>query len=657
LIDTGLIVQLKWGTEVNPYLNRLMIRGPDQFYGRKRELGYILARIGAERPQSVSIVGERRMGKSSLLFHLTTRKAQEEFLPGKQPLGLVFLDFQQLRNITLDDFFGLICPSIQRLCPEHPDFGPPGYGAFQHQLEELKQRERALVMLLDEFDAITSNPAFSREFYSFLRSAANHYAVAYVTSSKVELQRLCHSTEIADSPFFNIFSNLHLKPFSLQEALELIRVPSERSGIPLEAYSEHIVEIAGLFPFYLQIACCAYFDYLSETRGEPPDRKEVESRFLEEASPHYDYLLEHLPEDSFRVLTQLVCDTQPGPESIYAATNLLKDGYVTQESGTFKVASRLFAEHVKAAISSSDFRRPSGSRSSRVPSTVVAGTKIQQYEVLSKIGEGGMGAVYQGKDTLLDRPVALKVIKQDVIDAEISKKRFLQEARVSAALSHPKITSVYELLEFGDQVAIVMEWLEGQTLKEKLAKEGSIDWRRLGFWMAQACEGLDAAYRQGVIHRDIKSANLFITAENELKILDFGLAKLVRSASPDLLVSELTSQGTLLGTIDYMSPEQACGQPADHRSDLFSLGIVMFEGLTGKLPFRRNSLAATLHAIINDPAPDLDLFRLKIDEKFGRVLYRLLEKQPGKRYQTAAQLRRDLEELARPRRGLFGWWK
>lgn len=642
---------------MNPYLNRLMIRDPAHFFGRKRELGYILHRIGAERPQSVSVVGERRMGKSSLLFHLTDRGTQQQFVTGSEPLGVIFLDFQQLRDINLNDFFGLLFPSLQRLYPDLPEAGPPGYAAFQQQLEELKQRGRALVLLLDEFDAVTSNPAFSREFFSFLRSAANHYAVAYVTSSKVELQRLCHSSEVADSPFFNIFSNLHLRPFSVEEAAELIRVPSEKCGLSLEPFTEHIVDMAGCFPFFLQIACCAYFDCLTETGGKPPERDEVESRFLEEASPHYDYILEHLSADSFRVLTQLLSLVQPGPESIWVAANLVKEGYVSQESGVYKIASRLFAQHLKAAISSSDFHGPSGRRESGSRSAVVVGTTVQQYSILSKIGEGGMGDVYRGQDTLLERPVALKVIKQGMIDAEISKKRFLQEARVSAALNHPRITSVYELLELQDEVAIVMEWLEGQTLKEKVTKEGPVDWRQLASWMVQACEGLDAAYRQGVIHRDVKSANLFITKSNDLKILDFGLAKLVPKTSPDLWQSQLTSQGALLGTVDYMSPEQACGQTVDHRSDLFSLGIVMFEGLTGKLPFRRNSLPATLHAIINDPAPDLDLFRIRVDERFERVLYRLLEKQANKRYQTAAQVRRDVDELLRAKRGFFGWWK
>jgi len=634
-----------------------MIRDPAEFYGRQRELAFILNRIGAERPQSVSLVGERRMGKSSTLFHLTARHIQERFLPGKNPLGLVFLDFQQLRNITLDDFFALLCPSTQAVYPDLPDLGPPGYMAFQRQLDELKKQGRALVMLLDEFDAVTSNPAFSQEFYSFLRSAANHYAVAYVTSSKIELQKLCHSTEIADSPFFNIFSNLHLRPFSREEALELIRVPSDLHGIPLAPYVDHIIEIAGYFPFYLQIACCAYFDCLSESGGSPPARNEVESRFLEEASPHYDYLLEQMSEDSFRVLTQLARDVQPGPESIYIATSLAKDGYVIQESGTYRIASRLLANHLKNALSSSDFRRPGEQGTSAYSVAVAPGTRIQQYQVVCKIGEGGMGAVYRGKDTLLERAVALKVIRQDLMNAEVSKRRFLQEARVSAALSHPAITSVYELLEFEGQVAIVMEWLEGQTLKEKLTKEGAIGWKKLTPLMVQACEGLDAAYRQGVIHRDIKSANLFITSQNDLKILDFGLAKLVGAGSPDLLSSQLTSQGAVLGTVDYMSPEQACGQPVDHRSDLFSLGIVMFEALTGKLPFRRNSLPATLHAIVNDPAPDLDLFRMTVDERLEKVLYRLLEKQPGRRFQTAAQLRHDLQELAGRQPRFLRWWK
>jgi len=266
-----------------------------------------------------------------------------------------------------------------------------------------------------------------------------------------------------------------------------------------------------------------------------------------------------------------------------------------------------------------------------------------------------MGVVYQAHDSSLNRKVALKAIRPSLLQMEETRKRFLQEARLSAALTHPAITSIYELFEFENRVVLVMEWIEGQTLRAKILQEGPQKWRQLAHWMIEACSGLEAAHRQGIIHRDIKSSNLMITAENRLKILDFGLAKQrILEASPSF-DTELSMQGAIMGTLDYMSPEQACGQPADQRSDLFSLGMVLFEGLTGLLPFRRNSPASTLQAIINEPTPDLALYAVEEAEPFNRILQKLLAKQPGRRYATAAQLGKDLEALLKQKKGFFLW--
>ncbi len=185
-----------------------MIQDPDQFFGRRREVSRILSRMGTERPQSVSVVGDRRIGKSSLLHYLTWPQVQLQHLRDPSALVVVSLDFQQLRVVSLEAFFSLLFRQIQAVKEDLGDPGRPGYDAFQTLLETLGKEGKKLIFLFDEFDAITSNSAFYGEFFSCLRSVANNDAVAYVTSSKTELQRLCHSSEIADSPFFNIFTNL-----------------------------------------------------------------------------------------------------------------------------------------------------------------------------------------------------------------------------------------------------------------------------------------------------------------------------------------------------------------------------------------------------------------------------------------------------------------
>ena len=640
---------------MNPYLNRVMIQDAKHFFGRRRELSRIFSRIGVERPQSVSVVGERRIGKSSLLFQLTIPEVRARFLPDRSSLIVVYLDFQQMRNITLQDFFEALLGHIRRIDPEIAGLDPANYRSFLQVQERLSRNGRQLVLLFDEFDAITSNPVFDRDFYAFLRSVANNAAVAYVTSTKTELQRLCHSTEVADSPFFNIFSTLRLRSFEKEEALELIAAPSRNEGIPLDAFAGDILNLAGLFPFYIQIACSVYFDWLEENPGLDPDRREVASRFLEEAGPHFEYFWGQCQPECRRFLRSLMSGQQPKQEEEDICRALARDGYLIQEANRFRIFSSVFSDRVRELDSLSG----DGSRSTQATwggiQELDPDTRINQYQILRRVQEGGMGVVYQAQDLSLNRKVAVKVIKPALLQMEGARKRFLQEARLAAALSHPAITSIYELFEHRDQVGLVMEWLEGKTLKDRILQEGPQEWRQLVRWVIEACSGLEAAHRQSIIHRDIKSSNLMITNDNKLKILDFGLAKhrVMEAGTP--FVSDLTAQGALLGTLDYMSPEQACGQAVDHRSDLFSLGMVLFEGLTGQLPFRRNSAASTLQAIVNEPTPDLGLFKAEEAESFNQILQKMLAKQPDRRYASAAQVSSNLEELLKRRKGLFPW--
>jgi eukaryotic-like serine/threonine-protein kinase len=641
---------------MNPYLNRVMIQDLGSFFGRRRELSRIFSRIGVERPQSVSVVGERRIGKSSLLYQLSLPEVQSNFLSDRSALIVVLVDFQQLRTITLQDFFGILAAQIRRIDPEIAGTDPASYRAFQLVQERLLARNKRLILLFDEFDAITSNPAFDRDFYAFLRSVANNSAVAYVTSSKTELQRLCHSSSVADSPFFNIFSTLHLRPFEREEALELIARPSREAGIPLESHADDILSLSGLFPFYIQIACSVYYDWLEENPGAEPAIPEIASRFLEEAGPHFEYFWGQCQPECRRFLRSVMKGDQPHQEDTEVCRTLVRDGYVLQEGPRYRMFSRVFLDRVRELDSTpTDATKSTQIDWGGTSRELVQGSRINQYEIARQVQEGGMGVVYQAQDLSLNRKVALKVIKPSLLQVEGTRRRFLQEARLAAALAHPSITSIYELFEYEDRVILVMEWLDGENLKSKILQEGPQKWRQLVRWMMEACSGLEAAHRQGIIHRDIKSSNLMVTPENKLKILDFGLAKQRISEPSPTFDSDLTGRGTILGTLDYMSPEQACGQPADQRSDLFSLGMVLFEGLTGQLPFRRNSPASTLQAILNEPVPDLALYKVEEAEPFNRILQKLLAKQPDRRHASAALVEKDLESLLKQKKSLFFW--
>jgi serine/threonine protein kinase/Tfp pilus assembly protein PilF len=265
------------------------------------------------------------------------------------------------------------------------------------------------------------------------------------------------------------------------------------------------------------------------------------------------------------------------------------------------------------------------------------GTTISHYKILEKIGEGGMGVVYKAQDTKLDRIVALKFLPHDLTADTAEKERFVHEARAASALDHPNIATIYEIDEKEGECFISMAFIEGKSIKAMI-EEKTLSLEEILNFSIQIAEGLNAAHLKNIIHRDIKSENIMITPGGIAKITDFGIAKL-KDTDP------LAGDGVVLGTLEYMSPEQVQGMPVDARSDIFSLGVVMYEMLTGELPFKGEHQTALVYSIMMEAPFSLDTFREDISEEFQKIMDRVLHKEVTERYQNASELLADLKKL------------
>jgi len=283
--------------------------------------------------------------------------------------------------------------------------------------------------------------------------------------------------------------------------------------------------------------------------------------------------------------------------------------------------------------------------------TLSPGTKLGHYEILDAIGAGGMGEVYRARDGNLDRDVAIKVLPRGMADNPVNLARLEREAKAIAALSHPNILSVFDFGTHQDTAYVVTELLEGQTLGERL-QDGPLPPRKVTEVGRQIARGLAAAHDKGIVHRDLKPDNLFLTRDGRVKILDFGLASSAGAGGPDAdirsedTVANLTQPGTVLGTVNYMSPEQVRGKPTDHRSDLFSLGTVLYEMVSGVRPFQRETPAETMTAILKEDPADLASLAADVPPALAAIIRRCIEKAAGERFHSAHDLAFSLEALS-----------
>jgi hypothetical protein len=277
------------------------------------------------------------------------------------------------------------------------------------------------------------------------------------------------------------------------------------------------------------------------------------------------------------------------------------------------------------------------------------GTRFGPYEIIKPLGAGGMGEVYEARDTRLDRPVAIKVLPAQLAGDAAARARFDREARAIAALNHPNICALHDVGDANGHGFLVMERLDGETLQDRLQR-GALDIEQTIDYGIALADALDAAHSRGLIHRDLKPANIFITTRGVVKILDFGLAKSVLESEADVTRSineSLTVTGTTLGTVAYMSPEQLRGEPLDVRTDLFSFGLVLYEMATGERAFGGSTVVVAAAGILSQQPPAPRTLRPDLPESLELVILKALEKDRAIRFQSAAELRSDLTQVKR----------
>ena len=265
------------------------------------------------------------------------------------------------------------------------------------------------------------------------------------------------------------------------------------------------------------------------------------------------------------------------------------------------------------------------------------GKTISHFKVLEKIGEGGMGVVYKAEDVKLNRTVALKIPPLSVIQDKDKKARFFREAQTCAALDHPNITRIFEVDEFEGQDFICMEFVDGNTLTKTL-KEGPLEIKDVVEIAIQVCSALSQAHVKNIIHRDIKPDNIMMTEGGEIKVMDFGIAKFMDTVT-------LTKEGEILGTVAYMSPQQAVGDEIDFRSDIFSLGAVLYELLTGKLPFTGEQPIAIVYSLLNEEPLRIRELRDDVPTELEQIVFKALRKDPRERYRDISEMQKDIESF------------
>jgi len=637
----------------NPFFSRQRITDPTSFYGRQREMEDLYGAIVTH--QCRSIVGERKLGKSSLLTAIAQPANMVPY--GLDPARTLFLylDLEGMSSAQREDFWIELLDRLSAALPPGDlrdgveqllDGRELRFTTVRRLLRRVRDAGLDLVLTLDEFEGLARNSKFEPDFYGELRSLAGEMGIVYITASKRGLYELTyHHSETLSSPFFNIFSEMTLGLMPAGQARGLLTQLSQEGTGPgfCEEEVDLGLELAGPHPFFLQIA--GFHLYELPSRGEPQSPEaydQVARRFNAEAEDHYRYLWSQLDGAEQQALLS------PNAAGETERKALLAKALIRQEARRYVPFGNAFAvfvenrRHEERVTPSAPTIVESGS------STDLTGKRLGNYRVLAALGQGGMAKVYKGYQPLLDRYVAIKVLAPHFATDEEFRARFQREAAAIARLRHNNIVQVYDFGIEGPVHYMVMEYIAGDTLKMRI-RTARARGERLSPWeiltvLRGVASALDYAHEREIIHRDVKPANIMLRVEDGDSqngftpvLTDFGVAKIMEGV-------QFTGTGMTIGTPDYMAPEQGSGGSVTESADLYSLGVVLYEMLSGELPFTADTPVAVLLKHISDKPPSIHLRVPDLPGELDRVLEQALAKKAEGRYGSGAALVHAVEQ-------------
>lgn len=644
----------------NPYFHRGPIRKPEHFFGRTQEVTNTLSLL--RNNQSVSIVGPRRIGKTSLLLHLSHPEVMAQHSLSPTEHLFIFIDCEGLSHLDQAGFYRVILEETEDqlldrgLAVEIEIPETPTYRQFERALRQLNRQGLKLIYLLDEFELMSENQNLDADFFSGLRGLTARHDVCYLTASQDHLLELSYAEGVLGSPFFNIFAVQHLGLFSQEEARQLIQQPALAAGVPFsDALSQFILELAGPQPMFLNIACFHAFAALTPSPTLPlegggglipsptlsleeRELEEVRRKVAGELEGHFRYYWSKLDEGERRVLAALPGLTPVKNETTQVFIHRLEQqALLVRDGHGYHYLSTALADFVRRQAAEPDAAGPAAG----LESTLV-GRKLGAHLVTELLGQGGMARVYKGRHEALQREVALKVLLAHLADTEEFRERFRREAQAVAMLRHPHIVQVYDFGVQDELYYMAMECVTGGTLKDRLAaltaRGETLPLTEAVCIIGEVAAGLDYAHAQGIIHRDLKPANIMFTASGQTVLTDFGIARL-------LSATRYTVTGAIVGTPAYMSPEQSQGERGDARSDIYSLGVILYELVTGRVPFDADTPFALIMKHVSETVPPPRSLKADLPEAIEPVIQKALAKQPETRYQTAGELARALAQI------------